>query len=149
MGHRQEALHFLKLGFPLEREQIIPAPGASVIIAFGNGCNLFCCIKRAQQRKARFLNQSFILTGRGNEKVVDGTPDSDLFVREHAGDDDRVSEERASTWTQDTMPLLQDLLATRQMIHRINADHRRKRLILKRETLTGIALLKVKEHVRD
>jgi hypothetical protein len=114
-GH--ESLRFLELSFPFELDQLIPVPGTGLIPPFGDDRVIFCHIKCAYQRKARFLDQSFILTGWGEEKVPDGTPDGDLLVREHASDDNWVSEEQAATWTQDTRPLLQDLQATGQMIN--------------------------------
>src|SRR5215467_16239791 len=145
----QEALRFLELGFPFDLEQLIAAPGTGIIPAFWHDSVVFCHILVKQHLKASFLNQSFILTRWGKEKVANGTPDGYLLVREHAGDDDGIGEEQASTGTQHAMPFLQDLQATGQMIDGVNADDCRKRVILKGKCLTGIAVLKVNACVKS
>jgi len=99
MYDRQESLRFLELGFPLDLEKLIPARGAGIIPTFWNHSVVFCHIKLAQQLKASFLNQSFILTRWGKEKVANGTTDGYLLVRENASDDDGIREEHASTGT--------------------------------------------------
>ena len=95
----QNALCLLELSFPFDLEQLTPAPGAGLIPSLWHHGVIFCDIPLVYQRKARFLDQPFILTEWGKEKVPDGTADRYLLVGENAGDRDRVGEEDASTRT--------------------------------------------------
>src|SRR5262249_44482765 len=132
-----------------ELEQLLPAPGTGLVPPFGKNCAIVCHITCLHQRQARFLDQSFILTEWSKEHVPDGTAGGDLLVGDDAADDGGVCEEQAAPWTQDTSPLLEDLQASGHMIHGVDADDGRKRVILKGEALTGIGVLKVNQRVQS
>src|SRR5262249_36387051 len=149
MDDGQPALRLLELSCSFELDQLLPAPGTGLRPPFGKEGAIVCHITCMHQRQARFLDQSFILTGWGKEHVPDGTAGGDLLVGDDASDDCRVSEEQAATWTQDTRPLPENLQASGHMIYGVDADHGRKRVILKGEALTGIPVLKVNQRVQS
>src|SRR5262249_43233318 len=149
MDDGQPALRLLELSCSFELDQLLPAPGTGLRPPFGKEGAIVCHIPCMHQRQARFLNQSVILTGWGKEHVPNGTAGGDLLIGEDASDDGRVSEEQAAPFPQDTRPLLEHLQATGHMIHGVNADDGRKRVILKGEALTGIPVLKVNQRVQS
>src|ERR1700761_1970200 len=91
--------------------------------------------------EACVLNQAFIVSGRSEDVVADGTAGSDLLMGDSAADDESVAEEQQGGWFEDAKYFPQECEAFGNMAQNIVGEGRVECGIGKGQCLRDVAVL--------